>query len=131
MSRYVNVRERIGVPSAITQEEGNLIYEDICSAIESKEEIEIDFIEIESMIPSFLNNAIGKLYAIYSSEQITTYLKIKNVPREKISTINMVINNAKRYYADKANFEKIANLNKISQMSEIGMEPEECHFLQR
>lgn len=108
MSRYVNVRERIGTPSAITQEEGDLIYEDICSAIESKEEIELDFIEIESMISPFLNNAIGKLYGIYSSELITNYLKFKNVPREKISTINMVINNAKRYYADKANFEKIA-----------------------
>lgn len=108
MSRYLNVRERIGTPSAITQEEGNLIYEDICCAIENKEVIELDFIEIESMISPFLNNAIGKLYANYSSEQISAYLKLKNVPPEKIATINMVINNAKRYYADKLNFEKIA-----------------------
>ena len=108
MCRFLNVRECIGTPSAITQEEGNLIYEEICKSIDSKEMVILDFSEIESMISPFLNNAIGKLYAKYSSDQITAYLKLDNVPSEKIPTINMVISNAKRYYADKTNFEKIA-----------------------
>ena len=108
MSKYINVRECIGTPSAITQEAGDLIYKEICKAIENKEIIKLDFAEIESMITPFLNNAIGKLYEIYSSEQISKHLKLENFPPEKVSTINVVINNAKRYYSDKTNFEKIA-----------------------
>lgn len=110
MSRKINVRECIGTPSAITQEDGNLIYEEICKAIDNQEKIELDFSEIESMISPFLNNAIGKLYAKYSSEQINAYLKLENVSAEKIPTIRIVINNAKRYYSDKENFEKIAKV---------------------
>ncbi len=107
MSKYLNVMERIGTPSAITQESGDIIYEEICKCIEERKVIELDFKDIESMISPFLNNAIGKLYGKYSGETIGEFVKFQNVPKEKISTINMVINNAKKYYTDKESFEKV------------------------
>ena len=55
MSKYLNVMECIGTPSAITQESGNLVYEQICKAIDEKQRIELDFKDIESMISPFLN----------------------------------------------------------------------------
>lgn len=99
--------EYIGTPSAITQESGDLVYEVICESINASEIIELDFKDIESMISSFLNNAIGKLYKDYSSEEISKYLKFVNLPSEKIPTVNMVINNAKKYYADRESFENV------------------------
>ncbi|MCI5620531.1 MAG: STAS-like domain-containing protein [Lachnospiraceae bacterium] len=107
MNKYLNVRECIGTPSAITQEAGDLVYEEICKAIDEEKVIELDFKEIESMISPFLNNAIGKLYGKYSGEIIKEYVKLENLPKEKISTINMVISNAKKYYMDKEGFEKV------------------------
>lgn len=58
------------------------------------------------MISPFLNNAIGKLYENYNSEQISSMLKMKSFPPEKNSTLNIVISNAKKYYANKESFEK-------------------------
>lgn len=107
MNKYLNVMECIGTPSAITQEAGDLVYKEICDAIDSKSIIELDFKDIESMISPFLNNAIGKLYGKYNGEEISHYTCFLNLPKEKIATINMVINNAKKYYADKEAFEKI------------------------
>lgn len=107
MERYINVMECIGTPSAITQESGDLIYEEICNAISNDELILLDFKDIESMISPFLNNALGKLYKDYTSEQITKHVKLVNLPSEKIPTINMVISNAKKYYANKAMFENV------------------------
>lgn len=107
MNKYLNVMECIGTPSAITQESGDLIFEEISKAIKEKVCIELDFKDIESMISPFLNNAIGRLYEDYSSEEIKQYLKILNLPKEKIPTINMVISNAKKFYADQEKFKKV------------------------
>ena len=107
MKKYLNVMECIGTPSAITQESGDLIFEEISKAIDEKKCIYLDFKDIESMISPFLNNAIGKLYKDYSSEEIRQYLKFVNLPSEKIPTINMVISNAKKYYADQESFKEV------------------------
>lgn len=107
MNNYLNVMECIGTPSAITQESGDLIYEEICKSIQAERVIELDFKDIESMISPFLNNAIGKLYKDFTSEEISKYLQIINLPSEKIPTVNMVINNAKKYYANKECFEEV------------------------
>ena len=101
MAKYVDVAEKIGTPSALIQELGDIIYDEISDAIDNKEEIQLDFGNIQSMISPFLNNAIGKLYGKYTGEQIKKYLILKNFPEEKNSTLNLVISNAKKYYSNK------------------------------
>lgn len=105
--KYVDVEKVIKSPSALTQEQGNLIYNEICDAFDNYEEIELDFENVESMISPFLNNSIGKLYGKYDSDQIRKFLHMKNFPAEKNSTLNVVIGNAKRFYADKSNYTKV------------------------
>lgn len=105
---YVNVAKQIGEPSALTQEQGNIIFKQIESAINANRKIRLDFSQIESMISPFLNNAIGQLYGKYNSNQISQYLIIENFPDEKKNTLNIVIANAKRYYQDKAGYNSIA-----------------------
>lgn len=105
---YINVAQQIGEPSALTQEQGNIIFKQIESAINNDQQIRLDFSQIESMISPFLNNAIGQLYGKYNSEQISKYLIIENFPDEKKSTLNIVIANAKRYYQNKTEYNSIA-----------------------
>lgn len=105
---YINVAQQIGEPSALTQEQGNIIFEKIESAINNDQQIRLDFSQVESMISPFLNNAIGQLYGKYNSEQISKYLIIENFPDEKKSTLNIVIANAKRYYQNKTEYNSIA-----------------------
>ena len=100
----VNVADKIGTPSALTQEDGNIIYNEIVQAINHGNRIALDFGQIESMISPFLNNAIGQLYGKFSSQQISDFLVIKNFPEEKKSTLNIVIANAKKYYTNKDKF---------------------------
>lgn len=56
------------------------------------------------MISPFLNNAIGKLYGEFSSDTIQKSLDLVNFPREKNSTLIIVVQNAKKYYADKEKY---------------------------
>lgn len=101
---YINVVEKIGSPSALTQEQGNIIYNEIELAIRQGNKITLDFAQVESMISPFLNNAIGQLYGKYNSEQITNCLKLEHFPAEKNSTLNIVVANAKKYYSNKEKF---------------------------
>lgn len=108
MSKYINVLEVIDGPSALTQEEGNKVYQKISDAFEKEEKIIVDFEGIESMISPFLNNSIGQLYGKYQSEEIKNFLELKNFPKSKVATLNVVISNAKRFYMDKKKYENIA-----------------------
>lgn len=106
MEKYIDVVDKIQTPSALTQELGDIIYKEIHDSIKNKIIIHVDFSNVESMITPFLNNAIGQLYKNYTSEQITQYLVLENFPPAKNSTLNLVISNAKKYYQNKAVYEK-------------------------
>lgn len=80
---YINIAEKTGSPSALTQEQGNLIYNEILPVIQQGDQVTLDFDQIERMISPFLNNAIGQLYGTYNSEQISDCLIIKGFPDEK------------------------------------------------
>lgn len=108
MSTRIDVAERIGNPSALTQEQGDIIFREIDTAFKHKEKIFLDFSNVESMISPFLNNAIGQLYENYTTEDIKQYLQLENFPPTKNSTLNIVINNAKKFYANKKNFVETA-----------------------
>ena len=106
MTKYIDVAETIGTPSALVQELGDIIYNEISSAFDNDESVCLDFSNVESMISPFLNNAIGKLYGKYTSHQIKEHLNLVNFPREKNATLNLVIANAKKYYSNKDMYEK-------------------------
>ena len=98
MEKYIDVADLIGSPFAIGEEEGNIVYNEINDSFEKNEVIHLDFNEVETIISSFLNTAIGKLYGKYSSEQIRKLLDLQNFPKSKNQTLNVVISNAQRYY---------------------------------
>ncbi len=107
MQDMINVRALIGSPSALTREQGELVYNSIVTRISQKKHTVLDFAEIESLITPFLNVAIGKLYADYTSDELNRYLSIINIPASKTATIQIVIANAKRFYKDGEAFNRI------------------------
>lgn len=102
----INVKQKINNPSALTREQGKIIYDDLIKNMQVGNEIILDFGDVESLITPFLNVAIGKLYENYSSEEIKEHLTIINIPAGKTSSFNLVISNAKRYYANHSSFEE-------------------------
>lgn len=103
----LNVAETISSPSALEQEQGDLVYNKIISAFQNSNEITLNFSDVESIISPFLNHAIGRLYESYDSEYIKRFLHMENFPNEKKSTLNIVINNAKRFYANQTQYAQI------------------------
>lgn len=106
MDNIIDIAEVIDNPSALTQEQGDIVYREICVSFEKEEQVILDFSKVESMISPFLNNAIGQLYGKYTSEQVQKYLKLKDFPQSKKATLNIVISNAKNFYLNREKFQK-------------------------
>lgn len=96
----INVTDTINSPSALTRDQGKIIYDKIIDNLSHDNNIVLDFSNTERIIAPFLNVAIGKLYEHYSSEELKNRMKITNVPEGKVSSFNVVISNAKRYYSN-------------------------------
>ena len=108
MNEYINVLETIEGPLALTQEEGDLVYQKIVAAFEKKTQVVVDFDEVESINSPFLNTCIGQLYGKYNSSEIKEYLELSNFLKNKNATLNVVISNAKRFYADPKGYKQVA-----------------------
>lgn len=101
MESRIQVSKLIGSASALTVEQGNILYNEIIRLLKKNEKVNIDFSGIESIITPFLNASIGKLYESYTSEKIKNCLKITNQPEGTNRKFNMVIRNAKQFYSNK------------------------------
>lgn len=97
----ISIVDLIQSPSALTREQGKIIYDKIIDYIQDGTKVLIDFTDIESLITPFLNVAIGKLYENYSSEQLKSLIEFINIPKGTSSKFQLVIDNAKQYYANK------------------------------
>lgn len=103
----LNIASLIKNPSALTREQGTIVYNKITSCLNAGDKVILDFIDIESIITPFLNVSIGKLYEAFSSEQLNAQLELKNLPEGTTSKFQMVIKNAKQYYSNKSAFTKV------------------------
>ncbi len=102
----LDIAKLIESPSALTREQGAIVYKQIMHNLGAGNKVVLDFHEIESLITPFLNVSIGKLYETFNSAQLNTQLEIKNLPDGTNSKFQIVIANAKQYYSNKSAFMK-------------------------
>lgn len=102
----INIATLIQSPSALTRDQGKIVYDKIMNNLNAGNKVILDFKDVESIITPFLNVSIGKLYENFSSNQLNTQLEVINSPEGTISKFNMVIKNAKQYYSNKNAFNK-------------------------
>lgn len=107
--RNIKVKEIINRDSAVSSDDGDNVYTNILEAITAGYIVELDFSNITLMTTAFLNSAIGQLYSNFSSEELNTSLKLKNVAQEDGILFKKVIDRAKQYQANKKGFEDSAN----------------------
>ena len=95
--------------TAVSSDDGDIVYTLIISYFKKKCIVVLDFSGITILTTAFLNSAIGQLYNTYSSGQLNTRLRLKNVANEDKILFKKVIERAKEYFANKKGFEDSAN----------------------
>lgn len=95
----INISQITKSKRAISAADGDIVFDRIVSAFKNKEKVVLDFEGIELTITAFLNSSIGKLYSLYSSEDIKELLDIVNLPNDEVSLLKIVIDRAKQRFS--------------------------------
>ena len=103
----IKIREKLGVATAITTDQGKIIFKLISEIIDKEGFVVLNFIGIDLLTSAFLNSAIGQLYGRYTSEELQRTLTVEKMDADDKELLVEVIDRAKTYFADPEEFEKI------------------------
>lgn len=103
----IKVAEILNSRYAVSTEDGARIYELVSNSFTKKTDVEIDFENVELIVSTFLNAAIGQLYGVYTTEYIQQHLAISNMSNEDLDVLKKVTDRAKTYFADMKGFDKV------------------------
>lgn len=95
----INVKQDIG-ENCMTVKQGQKLYDTIYPDLIVAKNVEIDFIGVRIFASPFFNYAIGQLLRDLTAEQLNKLLIIRNLNAVGSSTLELVIENAGRYYSD-------------------------------
>jgi hypothetical protein len=95
----INVKQDIG-ENCMTVKQGQKLYDTIYPELIAAKTVEIDFIGVRIFAAPFFNYAIGQLLRDFTAGQLNELLVIKNLNAVGSSTLELVIENASRYYSD-------------------------------
>ena len=103
--RKINVKELINSPFAVSIEDGELIYNEILSLMESNTSFALDLFEIEEITPAFLNAALSKFYK-NDEEKIERLMLIQLYYPQDAELIKIATENIKKYWKDPEKWDK-------------------------
>jgi STAS-like domain of unknown function (DUF4325) len=95
----INVKQDIG-ENCMTVKQGQKLYDTIYPDLSAGKTVEIDFIGVRIFASPFFNYAIGQLLRDLTAKQLNELLVIRNLNAVGSSTLELVIENASRYYSD-------------------------------
>lgn len=102
----LQVAEIINSPLGISAEDGQKVFDRISQYISEGETVTLSFEHVTMLISLFLNVAIGQLYGCLKEEKIRTQLKVEGLSSDDLELLKRVIENAKKYYANKKSYDK-------------------------
>ena len=103
------IKSLINSDTAVSTDDGDLIYQRINDLLSKNQIVEIDFEGISIMTTAFLNAAIGQLYSNYVSEKLNDNLQLINVADDDKILFKKVITRAKEYFSDRDDFSDSAD----------------------
>jgi hypothetical protein len=100
--RQLSMIEFAGTPILVSMADGMKVFEPLSAALLAGEKVALSFKGREHVITAFLNVVIGQLYAGRIPEESLAnnliYVDLGDGDQEKI---DMVVENSKRYFADR------------------------------
>jgi hypothetical protein len=84
----------------LSPDEGDRVRKLVHADLKSGRDVTMDFAGVRIVASSFLNSAIGQLYADIPDDVIREHLKVPNLSDAGRFALKRVVDNSKRYYSD-------------------------------
>ena len=94
----INVRESVG-ENAVTQDDGQVIYNLIHDPLRQGQTVELDFEGVDVFASSFFNASVGRLLKDLERDALNVRLQFEHLSAFGKRVLHRVIENAEEYYA--------------------------------
>lgn len=94
----VQVVNVIGGPQCVTTSDGQRLYDKIAPLLVADASVDLSFERVETIIPAFLNAAVGQLYGQLPEDRISSLLSFRDLADDDWEMLELVIENAKMYF---------------------------------
>lgn len=101
----IRIIDEVSLRQCATPDEGLPIYNKIMTSLGKGEMVTLDFEQVELVTTAFLNVIIGRLYEKYTSEELNSLLKFRNLTPGIALRIKAVADTAKVYYKNQEQFD--------------------------
>lgn len=103
---HLKIFDIVGGPIWVSADDGQKVYEKLVTAFKAEHAVELSFANRGNLITAFLNAAIGQLYnGDYTEEFLRANLVYTGINGEDQQMVDRAVNNAKRYFANKLQFD--------------------------
>ena len=94
----IGVYELLGTSLAVTQDDGQRVYEAILMGLRANRSTTLSFRLVSFVSLSFLQVAIGQLLSQFSRDELRCYVNISHLDKEEIALCKKVVDNAEIYF---------------------------------
>lgn len=95
----IQLTEIVGSTYCVASEDGMLVFQQIAKALTDGYQVEISFLNVESLTSAFLNAAIGQLYGSFPEDLLSKSLSVSNIQADDLNLLKRVIDTAKLYFS--------------------------------
>lgn len=94
----VRIFDIVGGPLCVSTDDGQRVHDKIVPLLRDGTPVVLSFEQIETLIPAFLNAAIGQLYGEFPEERIRELVSVRDMDEEDQAVLKRVVGNAKTYF---------------------------------
>ncbi len=88
----------------VSSEDGEKVFEVIKKHLNDGRMVEISFFGVEDITTLFLNTAIGKLYEVFSEDELKAKMSVVEASGHDLSTLKNSVDRAKEYFKNPGKF---------------------------
>lgn len=102
----IRVFDVVGSPLCVSSADGQLVYDKLAPLVRDGRKVALSFAQVQTLISAFLNTAIGQLYGEFTEERVRELLSVRDMAPEDVALLKRVVENAKRYFANRSASDK-------------------------
>ena len=95
-----------GGPICVSAEDGQRIHDKIAPLLREGRKVALSFEQVDTLISTFLNAAVGQLYGEFPEERIRELLSVRDMDADDLAVLKHVVENAKVYFKEPKKFDK-------------------------
>lgn len=102
----IKTADFIGTTHCISAEDGQKVFNKMESLLKSGKHVTVSFDGVSTLIPLFLNVAIGQLHGLFSEEDVRSMIQVEGLSGDDMLLLKRVVDNAKKYYANPKGYDE-------------------------